>query len=167
MEQASQQEHLPMIEVRTSGIHGTGVYAGIAIKKGECIIEYVGGKISSAEGTRRENSTPDHTFIFILNDEWDIDGNIGGNDSRFINHSCSPNAEIEYIDGHIWIVAGRDIAKGEELTYDYAFDVEEPPMPCRCKTDKCRGYINEYENAAHAKEKIARFHIARRGTSFS
>ena len=166
--QHATQEQLPKITVRDSGIHGTGVYAACAIAKGQRIIEYIGEKIPTAEGTRREQATPGHTFIFILDDNWDIDGGVGGNDSKFINHSCTPNAEIVYAEGKIWIVAAKDIAKDEELTYDYAFDVDEPPMPCKCETKSCRGFINEYANEQQTKEKIAKYeHIARRGTSSS
>jgi len=168
MQKTIQEEAFPKIEVRTSGIHGTGVYAAEAIQKGRRIIEYAGEKISTVEGTRREQATPGHTFIFILDDKWDVDGGVGGNDSRFINHSCTPNAEIEYADGKVWIVALRDIAAGEELGYDYAFDVEEPPAPCKCGTEECRGFINEYDNEQQAREKVSEFqHIARRGTSSS
>jgi len=145
------------IEVRKSSIHGTGVYATHPIKKGERIVEYVGQKIPTAEGTRREKLTPGHTFIFILNDEWDIDGNVGGNDSKFINHSCNPNAEIEYDNDRIWIVAAKDIAAGEELTYDYAFDVDEPPAKCVCGSTNCRGYINEYESEEQKQMKVKLF----------
>ncbi len=166
MEQQTENEYAARIIVRGSGIHGHGVYAEHAIAKGTRIIEYVGEKIPTAEGTRREQLTPGHTFIFILDEQFDIDGSVGGNDSKFINHSCSPNAEIEYADGKIWIVASRDIAAGEELTYDYAFDANEPPAPCKCNSKDCKGYINEYANPQQKEEKLAQFtHIARRGTS--
>jgi hypothetical protein len=46
-----------------------------------------------------------------------------GNDARYINHSCDPNAytKIVTVDGvkHVAIVAARAIAAGAEVSYDY------------------------------------------------
>jgi D-alanine--D-alanine ligase len=56
------------------------------------------------------------------------------------NHSCSPNTAYEGLD----IVALRDIAKGEELTLDYASFLDDQhmePFQCRCGADNCRGLI--------------------------
>jgi uncharacterized protein len=144
--QETKQEHvLPSIRISTSKIHGTGVYAGELIAKGRHIIEYIGEKIPAAEGSRREKASPGHTFVFSLNEDWDIDAGVGGNDSRFINHSCDPNTEVSIENDRIWIFACRDIAKGEEITYDYSFDANEPPAPCTCKAPSCRGSINIYD----------------------
>lgn len=67
--------------------------------------------------------------------------------TRFINHSCDPNAWVDAgttDDGQVWatIIALRPIAIGEEITYDYAFppDLAEP---CRCGSSTCRGLIIE------------------------
>lgn len=136
--------NLPKIVVKDSGIHGTGVYAAQDIKRGDAIIEYKGEKIPSDEGTRRSEAHPTLSYIFILNDDWDIDGNVDGNNARYINHSCDPNCEIDYIKDHIWIFAVRDIKEGEELAYDYAFDADEK-QSCRCGSSECRGYINDPE----------------------
>src|SRR3989338_11012308 len=123
---------LPRIKVEKSAIHGAGVYATHPIRKGERIIEYVGEKITSEEGTRRSNVHPELTYIFILNEKFDIDGSVGGNDSQFINHSCDPNADTDATEEHIWIVALNDIAEGEEITYDYSFASDDDPIKCRC-----------------------------------
>jgi len=134
---------LPKIVARQSGIHGTGVYAAEPISNGRRIIEYTGERISKEEGTKRADASPFYTFIFILDDEWDVDGAVGGNDSRFINHSCEPNCEIIIEDGRIWIAALRDIEDGEELTYDYSFERDENPTQCKCNSQGCRGIIVE------------------------
>jgi uncharacterized protein len=142
MQQAKQIENLPKIIVRNSSIHGKGIFAGEDIPKKVKIIEYVGEKISGKEGDRRSELDDKLTYIFILNDKFDIDGSVNGNDSRLINHSCDPNCEIDYINDHIWIYSLRDIKKGEELTYDYAFDADELE-DCHCGSKSCRGYIND------------------------
>lgn len=142
----------PWLVLRRSGIEGRGVYARKDIPKGTRLIEYTGERITNAEGDRRseleDTKTPHHTFLFILNSRTCIDASRGGNVSRFINHSCDPNCEA-WIEGqHIWIDAERDIAKGEELSYDYEYDfvqgytVEDLEVyACRCGSPKCRGTI--------------------------
>jgi uncharacterized protein len=57
----------------------------------------------------------------------------------FLNHSCEPNIGFG---GNIILVAMRDIARGEELTTDYAlFDDHEETMKCRCGATSCRKTI--------------------------
>lgn len=134
------------IVVRESGIHGTGVYAEQAMAAGEFIIEYLGEKIPSEEGTRRSNASPQHHYIFMLDDQYDVDGNVAGNASRYINHSCDANAEAEIDGDRIMIYARRDIAAGEEITFDYAFPQEEELVACQCRASTCRGVINAIES---------------------
>jgi|TARA_B100001971_G_scaffold211898_1_gene240668 hypothetical protein len=133
---------LPKLMVKKSGIHGMGVFADEPIKEDQKIIEYKGKKISSKEGDRRSEMDEKLTYIFILNDEYDIDGNVNSNEARLINHSCDPNTYIDIIDDHIWVIAERDIAEGEELSYDYCFDADELEE-CRCLSKNCRGFIND------------------------
>jgi uncharacterized protein len=65
--------------------------------------------------------------------------------TRWINHSCDPNAGLETgvsEAGAVWakIVARRAISAGDEISYDYAFPA---PLaePCRCGSPSCRGMI--------------------------
>lgn len=136
------------ITVKKSGIHGTGVYAEQAIAAGEFVIEYLGEKIPSEEGTRRSNASPHHHYIFMLDDQYDVDGNVAGNAARYINHSCDANAEAEIDGDRIMIYARRDIAAGEEITFDYAFPQEEALVACVCRASNCRGVINAIGSGA-------------------
>jgi len=141
----------PWLVLRRSGIHGRGVYARQDIPKGTRLIEYTGERIDNAEADRRyedEKMSRHHTFLFILNSRTCIDAAVGGNISRYINHSCDPNC-VAWIEGqHIWIDAERDIKKGEELAYDYEYDflpeytIDDLAFyECRCGSRKCRGTI--------------------------
>lgn len=141
----------PWVVLRRSAIHGRGVYARKDIPKGTRLIEYTGERISNAEADRRyddESMAKHHTFLFILNSRMCIDAGVGGNVSRYINHSCDPNC-VAWIEGqHIWIDALRDIKQGDELAYDYEYDflpgytVEDLEFyPCYCGSRKCRGTI--------------------------
>lgn len=70
-----------------------------------------------------------------------IDGMQGGNDAKFINHSCEPNLDYFIVDAHFFFRAKRDIQSGEELTWDYEYD-EPVVYPCACGTKACRGFMN-------------------------
>jgi uncharacterized protein len=137
--------------VRESAIQGRGAFAWRWIPAGTRIIEYVGDRISPDEADLRyddEHMRRHHTFLFAVDDDTVIDAGVGGNEARFINHSCEPNCEAVDYDGRIFIEALRDIAPGEELFYDYAYELDEkitPSLkkryPCRCGSKGCRGTI--------------------------
>jgi len=140
----------PLCKVKNSKIHGRGLYATADIEEGTDIIQYVGEKITKKESTRRaleweesaRKSGEGLVYIFELDDKYDIDGRLGENPARYMNHSCDGNCEAINYDGEIWIVARRDIGKGEELVYDYGYDMEHfLDHPCQCGADNCIGYI--------------------------
>jgi SET domain-containing protein len=118
------------------------------IRKGTRIVEYRGERLSSADVDRRYERRvrgPDHTFLFLVRRGVYVDASRRGNDARFINHSCEPSCEAVLDDGRVFIEAIRDIAVGEELTYDYALDPDDRPRrswksayPCRCGSRRCR-----------------------------
>jgi len=138
--------------IRSSPVHGRGVFAATWIEQGERIIEYIGERMTEEQADSRyadeDEDEPHHTFLFALDDGTVIDASYGGNTSRFINHCCDPNCEAVEYDGRVFIEAIRDIAPGEELSYDYAFVLDEPHTatvkkryPCRCGAPGCRGTI--------------------------
>lgn len=146
------------IEARLSPIHGNGVFATAAIVAGERIIRYKGAlrthdEVDEEYGGQEENG---HTFLFTVNDDYVIDGNHNSNVARWINHSCDPNCEavVEEDDkgrshkDKVFIEAIRDIAEGEELTYNYGIVLEERHTPklkklwaCHCGADNCTGTL--------------------------
>ena len=135
------------ISVRRSNIHGRGVFATAAIRKGTRIIEYKGRRMSerAADEQYGDDEGP-HTFLFLLDNAIVIDANRGGNSARWINHSCRPNCEAIEEDGRMYIEATRNIRAGEELTYDYNLVVGERHTPalkrqyaCGCGARNCRG----------------------------
>lgn len=128
------------LEVRQSAIHGTGGYARKDIPAGSMIIEYVGERIDKAESTRRCEA--DNEYIFTIDEAVDLDGKVSWNPARFINHSCEPNCEAEWDEGRIYINALRDIKQGEELSFNYGYDLEDfQEHICKCGTPACIGYI--------------------------
>lgn len=131
--------------IRRSRIQGRGAFATRDIKKGERICEYAGERISISEADRRYDvAGRHHTYVFTLSTGRCIDGAVGGNDSRYFNHSCEPNCEAIEDRGHIYIDATRSIKAGEELLYDYSYDpVDEPDSvyACICGAPSCRTTI--------------------------
>jgi SET domain-containing protein len=135
----SVSEH-PLVEIRNSSIHGTGAFARQDLAAGERVIEYVGEKISKEEANCRCEA--DNRYIFYLDEQFDIDGSVAWNPARFLNHSCAPNCEAVNEDDGIWIVAVRDIKVGDELTFNYGYDLDAyRDYPCRCGAVDCLGFI--------------------------
>lgn len=132
---------LPRIERRQSGVHGWGMYALEDIPKNKRIIPYLGELVRSAESLAREARYLErgHIWCFKLNSRWAVDAAAGGNDARFVNHSCTPNCYSQILGGTIWIRAARPIRKGEELTYDYHTD-GDGLITCLCRPG-CRSRI--------------------------
>lgn len=125
---------------RTSPIHGTGGFARGDIPSGNRILEYKGERISKQESLVRCEGN--NEYIFALDDEYDLDGNVSGNPARFLNHSCAPNCEAVLAEGQIWIVSIRNITAGEELTFNYGYDLEDwREHACCCGVNGCVGFI--------------------------
>ena len=115
-------------------IAGLGLFAGEPIKKGACIIEYIGREISE-----REKYTSRSKYLFEISDEKTIDGSSRSNKARYINHSCRPNAEPEIYRGRIFIFAKRNIKAGEEIFYDYGAEYwDEYIGQKKCRCAKCQ-----------------------------
>ena len=150
-------------EIRSSPIHGRGLFATRDIPEGMRIIEYVGEKITKAESNRRgwaqfekaQETGEAGVYLFTLNKRHDVDGNVPWNAARLINHSCDPNCEAQIIRGKIWILALNDIPKGGELFFNYGFDLENyEDHPCRCGAKRCVGYIAAEEYWPKLKRKV-------------
>lgn len=149
------------IAVRSSGVHGKGVFAEVDIAEGETLIEYKGEVITWPEALRRhphDPSDPNHTFYFSIDEKHVIDGKVNGNSARWINHSCAPSCEADEEDGRVFIRALRNIAAGEELNYDYGLVIDErytPKLkaeyPCWCGAATCRGTLLAPKSRKKAK----------------
>ena len=152
--------------IRSSRIAGKGAFAARPIKRGERLIEYVGERLTHAAADARYDDHADdkhHTFLFAVNRSTVIDATFGGNDSRFINHSCDPNCESVIVRARVFIEAIRSIRTDEELSYDYAYtrdgteteEEETTVYVCRCGSRKCRGTILAPMSKAELRRRAA------------
>ncbi len=140
-----------------------GCFAIRDIPKETQIIEYKGKIVSKslAEKMESKHKAKGELWIFTLNKNQDIDASRGGNEARFINHSCSTNCEpVNYDDEEIWIEATQDIKKGEEITYNYGFDGPDEYFPCLCGSKNCCGWIvdEDYKFKPGEKEELQKEH---------
>ena len=135
---------MKLYKIKKSNIDKRGLYASKDIKEGTKIIDYVGKIISKKESEK--NSKFDNgkdIYLFNLNNKYDLDGDFKFNTARLINHSCDPNCEVTGKGLKLWILAIKNIKKGEELSYDYGFsyDKDYKQFPCKCGENNCVGYI--------------------------
>ena len=143
-----------LVLFKCSPIHGIGGFAKTPIGKATRIIEYVGERISKGESL--QSCEQNNAFIFTLTKDQDLDGNVPWNPARLINHSCAPNCEAELDNERIWIVATRDILAGEEITFNYGYDLESYlDYPCQCGAPNCVGYMVAEEFFEHVLSRRA------------
>ena len=140
---------------------GRGLYATKDIEEGTRIINYVGKIITkkqTEESQKFDNAKP--IYLFNLNKKYDMDGDVSWNTARLINHSCNNNCDYNGTGLKLWVIAIKDIKKGEEITADYGFGYDEDykQFPCKCRSKNCCGYIVRAESRWRINKK---FSIAR------
>jgi len=140
----------PGFRVFRSPIHGYGVVALRDYAPGELIADVEGVLYT-------EDQLGDDTYCLWVEDGFYYDM---VDQTRWINHSCEPNADIEAeLDGHggAWarVLACRHIGAGEEITYDYAFS-EHLAQPCSCGTSSCKGWIVDSDELPELRERLSR-----------
>ena len=124
--------------IRSSAIHAAGCYTTEPIRNGARLIEYTGPRISKEKADEKYEHSPT-TYLFGIGDGSKVIDGHGM--AMFLNHSCNPNCETDEVRGRVWIRAIRDIAAGEELTYDYnLYDGDDDEAFCNCGAPaNCRG----------------------------
>ncbi len=124
------------VEVKHSSIDGLGVFALVAIAQGQRIrqINLVReitplAPLREDQGERIDHCDyPDGRVVLL------------GYPDRHINHSCDPNAYVQYGETDCYLHARRDIAAGEEITCDYNLNITGgTSWPCHCGAARCRG----------------------------
>lgn len=96
------------VEVRASAIHGQGVFATRVLARDSWIGCYEGARTE-------ENGT---YVLWVEFEDGETVGIDGDNALRYLNHAHRPNAEFRGDQ----LFALREIAAGEEITFDYGED---------------------------------------------
>lgn len=118
---------------------GKGVFAARDIAAGEVLGQALGKVIDDAE----------YASSYCI----DLGGSLSLEPRapfRYLNHCCSPNAQltmqdVQYEDGtpappEIYVESLKPIAKGAEVTIDYQWSIDGA-IPCLCGSDECRGWV--------------------------
>lgn len=136
----------PNLEVQKTKSYGSGTFAIKNIKKGERLLVLSGYIMLLSE----EEALPEAISDNGLQITEDLSlcvakkSELGG--INFFNHSCEPNAGIK---GQIFLVAMKDIKKGEEVTFDYAMtlcrskNAKPYRLACLCGHENCRKTITD------------------------
>ena len=136
-----------------SAIHSRGLYAAEPIEKEDFVVEYLGeyvrGAVAEARETHYRRYGWGDDYIFRVDTDLLVDATRRGGLARYANHCCEPNAYTRIINAggkkRIVLYSKERIEVGEEITYDYHFDLEEDrsnAIPCCCGAKKCRGFLN-------------------------
>jgi SET domain-containing protein len=123
--------------VKESEQHGKGVFASTHIRAGEPILGF-GGPL------RHRSEVDFNDYHLQVDDQHYLGPSRLADD--YVNHSCEPNAGFG--EGLV-LVALRDIAQGEEITWDYSTAIDEPNFEgfvCRCSAPRCRGLVASYRH---------------------
>lgn len=133
---------------------GLGLFAEKPIKKGTIIMRYRGKKIRAEKADELDNR-----YIYEINSRWSIDGSPRWNYARYGNHSCRPNAESDTRGHIVFVRAIKNIAPGDEITYDYGTDYFKAfikPIGCKCVKCMAKRKAERAEERLKAKRAKAR-----------
>jgi len=148
--------------IRSSQLHGVGVYTTEPILRDTLVVEYTGERLPAS---KTDGMYEEVTYLFGLDGGKIVIDGFGM--AAFVNHSSDPNCHTDQIKVRIWIIAQRDIQPGEELTYDYNIYDTEPgeEVPCYCGSPNCRGTMvceEELEEHTESLEKKRRASVRKR-----
>ena len=133
----SEWEESCNLSIKKSPLHGLGCFAAVRLLKGSRIAEYTGERITRKEAMRRMRRFSGNR-ISELGADCYIDGNVDGNQTQYINHSCDPNSDVVVMGGALIIFALREISPGEEITVDYLNSFDQDQSACQCRAPSCR-----------------------------
>jgi SET domain-containing protein len=128
---------LVAVEIRLTP-SGRGVFAREPIEAGRIVAVFGGAAIPGpilralpSDHQQRALQVADDVYLLT-----ERDAGVG----HLINHSCDPSCRMA---GEVTLVAARDIAPGEQITFDYATTDSTPydEFECVCGEPNCRGKV--------------------------
>lgn len=130
----------PFTKKQKSSIQGWGLFATKLIKKGGVVWRLNKNEVLLLTGEEvKKLPTNKQKFAYPYKEKYLIDLN----NIRYLNHSCDPNAHPI---GYKKLIASRDIQGGEEITYDYHSEDNNPnkisAFKCNCGSKNCKKEIS-------------------------
>jgi hypothetical protein len=128
----------PSVDVRECGT-GRGVFAIAPIFCGSEILKYIGPLLRHAQ------TTPETLALQIGPDLYLGES---GRADDFVNHCCDPNAGLSITGTDVRLNAIREIAAGEQVTFDYSTTMDEDDFEfdCLCGSPLCRRRIRDFKH---------------------
>jgi len=121
---------------------GKAVVAAQAFAEGDRLIEFTGRRFRADRVPSLMRGASDR-FVQVTPDHF---MGPSGRIDDLVNHSCSPNAGLRFADSGVLLVAIRDIAAGDEITWDYSTTLAQSNwhMICQCRAPECRRVIGNF-----------------------
>ena len=138
------------VEVFKTESKGVGLRARSNIPRDTFIMEYVGEVLDTRLFKKRAKQYAKdevkHFYFMALSKDQFVDATCKGNISRFINHSCDPNAETQKwtVNGEIRVgfFTTKNIRAGDEICFDYKFErYGNVAQQCFCGAENCKRWI--------------------------
>jgi hypothetical protein len=121
-----------------AGLKGMGSFAAEPIAAGETVAAFGGYVMTGAELEHLDDDQRSRSIQ--IDEDLYMAPSVSPEPGDFVNHSCEPSCGLR---GSVMVVAMRDIAVGEELTFDYAMCDSSPydEFVCECAAPTCRRLI--------------------------
>ena len=145
------------LEARDVPVKGRGVFPGVAIPANQLVLKFEGPiftketcpDFSEAIQGMQESGLlrpTVRTSTFLLAVDINAWMHSSGGLDDLVNHSCNPNLGLFPLNGDLYLLSLRDIAAGEELSFDYSTSMVDEPwsMDCCCGEKQCRGTIANF-----------------------
>jgi hypothetical protein len=125
------------LQVRQTPATGRGVFAVNFIAAGTAVMKLEG------QAFRTQDIPPDSFAMQIDEDWWLCSDGTALDDC--VNHCCDPNTGFAKRDPVLYAL--RDIAPGEQVTWDYSTSISEPgwQLQCLCASPRCRRVVLPFQ----------------------
>jgi SET domain-containing protein len=155
----------PKLIVKDTKKYGKGVFAIKKIRKDELLSIFGGYVMSRSEEMKLPKKVNDNAVQISEGYVLGVKKVSELEDASYFNHSCNPNAGFK---GQIFLVAMRNIRKGEQITFDYGMVLHEIKnldkqykLKCYCGSKKCRRFItfNDWKKPELQKKYFGYFQL--------
>ncbi|MCP3728929.1 SET domain-containing protein-lysine N-methyltransferase [Sphingomonas sp. MG17] len=133
---------------------GKAVYATVRFAEGAELMRFTGRRFRTNEIPSLMRGSDDR-FVQVTPDHY---MGPSGQLDDLVNHSCDPNAGLRFTEDGVILVAIRDIASGDEISWDYSTTLAQSNwhMICQCRSDACRRVIGNFDTLEADRQEFFR-----------